>query len=284
LKIDVDPGSMFDMQIKRIHEYKRQLLNVLRLIARYNRIRNGIDTDLLPRTVIFAGKAAPSYFMAKRVIKLIHSVASVIRADPVTRDFLNVVCIPNYNVSTAEDLIPAADLSEQLSTAGTEASGTGNMKLALNGALTIGTRDGANIEIGEAVGEENIFFFGLSSEEVAELGVNGAYDPLACYHRDAELREVLDMLRDGYFSPGEPDLFRCLFDSLTASGDQYKVLADFSAFMECQEKVDAAYRDAGEWTRKAIVNVAMMGRFSCDRMVREYAEDIWKVKPLGSSK
>ena len=284
LKIEVDPDSMFDMQIKRIHEYKRQLLNVLGLIARYNRIRNGGGADMVPRTVIFAGKAAPSYFMAKRVIKLIHSVASVIRADPAARELLNVVFIPNYNVSAAEDLIPAADLSEQLSTAGTEASGTGNMKLALNGALTIGTRDGANIEIGEAVGEENIFFFGLSSEEVARMNAEGGYDAMACYQQNQELREALEMLRDGYFSPEEPDRFRCLFDSLTSWGDQYKLLADFPAFMECQERVDALYRDSAEWTRKAIINVAMMGRFSCDRMVREYAEDIWKVKPLGSSK
>jgi starch phosphorylase len=281
-KIEVDPDSMFDMQIKRIHEYKRQLLNVLGVIARYNRIRNGSGTDMVPRTIIFAGKAAPSYFIAKRVIKLINSVASVLRADPAVRCLLNVVFIPNYNVSTAEDLIPAADLSEQLSTAGTEASGTGNMKLALNGALTIGTRDGANIEIGEAVGEENMFFFGLTSEQVARLNSEGTYDPMVYYHQYPELREALDMLRDGYFSPDEPDRFRCLFDSLTAWGDQYRVLADFPAFMECQERVETVYRDPSEWTRRAIINVAMMGRFSCDRMVREYAEDIWKAKPLGS--
>ena len=295
LKVEVDPSSLFDLQIKRIHEYKRQLLNILAVIARYNRIRTGRHSGMVPRTVILAGKAAPSYFMAKRLIKLTHAVASTIAADPVARDLVRLVFVPNYDVSTAEDLIPAADLSEQISTAGTAASGTGNMKLALNGALTIGTRDGANIEIGEAVGEENIFFFGLDAAEAARLRREGSYDPWAYYNQQPELREALDMLRNGHFSPDEPRQprrnfrdfrrrFRCVFDSVTDGGDHYMVLADFAAYLECQERVDLTYRNQAEWTRMAIVNVARMGRFSCDRMVREYAEDIWNVKPLGSGK
>lgn len=282
LRIAVDPSSLFDVQIKRVHEYKRQLLNALGLIAWLNRIRDQTAENRVPRTVIFAGKAAPSYFLAKRVIKLIHSVASVVDADPVARQFLKVVFIPNYDVSTAEEVIPAAELSQQISTAGTEASGTGNMKLALNGALTIGTRDGANIEIGDAVGEENIFFFGLTSDEVQRLQTEGGYSPWAYYHDQPELQRALDMVRDGYFSPDEPDRFRCIFDSLTDGGDSFMVMADFASYLECQAKVDDAYRNRTEWTRSAIINVARMGPFSCDRMVREYAEDIWQAKPLGS--
>jgi starch phosphorylase len=284
LKVGVDPSSMFDLQIKRIHEYKRQLLNVLGLITYYNRIRTHGNCDMVPRTVIFAGKAAPAYTMAKLMIKLINDVAAVINADPVVGELLKVAFVPNYDVSTAEDLIPAAELSQQISTAGTEASGTGNMKLALNGALTIGTRDGANIEIGEAVGEDNIFFFGLDIEEVARMRREGGYDPWACYHEQPELKEALDLLRNGHFSPDDPDRFRCVFDSLTNGGDTYMVLADFSSYMECQAKVDALYRDPVEWTRRAIRNIAKMGGFSCDRMVHEYADDIWNVKPLGSRK
>jgi starch phosphorylase len=284
LGVGIRSDSLFDVQIKRIHEYKRQLLNVLRLIVRYNQIRARGDSDSLPRTVIFAGKAAPSYSMAKLIIKLINAVASVINTDPVVGRSLKVVFIPNYDVSTAEDVIPAADLSEQLSTAGTEASGTGNMKLALNGALTIGTRDGANVEIGEAVGEENIFFFGLGLEEVTRLRSEGGRDPWACYHEQPELREALDMLRDGYFSPEEPGRFRCIFESLTAGGDPYLVLTDFASYMKTQTQVGVGYRDATAWTRSAIVNVSRMGRFSCDRTMREYADEIWNVQPLGSRK
>jgi starch phosphorylase len=284
LRIEVDPSSIYDLQVKRIHEYKRQLLNILGLITRYNRIRSQGGSDMVPRTVIFAGKAAPSYFMAKRVIKLVNDVASVINSDPATAGLLRVVFIPNYDISTAEDLIPAADLSEQISTAGTEASGTGNMKLALNGALTIGTRDGANVEIGEAVGEENIFFFGLTKDEVARLRAEGGYDPWACYHEQQGLRESLDMVRDGHFSTEDRDRYRCIFDALTSGGDPYMVLGDFAAYMDCQQRVETLYRDPTEWTRRAIINIAKMGRFSCDRMVSEYAEDIWKLKPAGSSK
>jgi len=284
IALEIDPASLFDVQIKRIHEYKRQLLNALGLIVWYNRIRSQGGADMVPRTVIFAGKAAPSYFMAKRIIKLINSVASVINADPVAGRLLKVLFIPNYDVSTAEVVIPAAELSQQISTAGTEASGTGNMKLALNGALTIGTRDGANIEIGEAVGEENVFFFGLDSDEVRRLRAEGRYSPWAYYHEQPELRGALEMLRNGYFSPDEPDRFRCIFDSLTDGGDPFMILADFAAYLECQARVDAVYRDPADWTRRCIVNVAKMGRFSCDRMVREYSEDVWRTKPLGSGR
>jgi starch phosphorylase len=281
LGVTIDPRSMFDMQIKRIHEYKRQTLNVLQLIARYNRIRDGGGADLVPHTAIFGGKAAPGYFIAKRIIKLITSVASVIEADPLARELLKVVFIPNYNVTWAEQLIPAADLSQQLSTAGTEASGTGNMKLALNGALTIGTRDGANIEIGKEVGENNIFFFGLRTDEVAQLRHEGGYDPWGIYHEQPELQRALDMLRDGYFCPNERDLFAPIFDSLTGGGDHYFVLADYAAYKERLDEVDAVYRNPADWNRRAITNVAKIGRFSCDRMVREYAEDVWNVEPLG---
>jgi len=280
LGVAIDARSMFQMQIKRIHEYKRQTLSVLQLIARYNRIRDGGGSDLVPHTVIFGGKAAPGYFIAKRVIKLITSVASVIEADPLARELLKVVFIPNYNVTWAENLIPAAEVSQQLSTAGTEASGTGNMKLALNGALTIGTRDGANIEIGKEVGENNIFFFGLRTDEVAQLRREGGYDPWDVYREQPELQRALDMLRDGYFSPDERDLFAPIFDSLTEGGDHYFVLADFAAYIERLDEMDAVYRDPADWNRRAITNVAKIGRFSCDRMVREYAEDVWNVEPL----
>jgi len=284
LGVEIDPLSIFDMQIKRIHEYKRQLLNILQVIARFNRIRAGGGSDLVPHTVIFGGKAAPGYFMAKRIIKLITSVGSVIDAEPQVAGLLKVVFVPNYNVSWAESLIPAADLSQQLSTAGTEASGTGNMKLALNGALTIGTRDGANVEIGQEVGEDNIFFFGMGLDEVAQLRDEGGYDPWAIYHEQPELRQALDMMRDGYFSHDEPELFRPIFDSLTAGGDHFLVLADFAAYLQRLDEVDAVYRDPTEWTRRAIVNVAKMGSFASDRMVREYADEIWRVKPLDGRK
>ncbi len=281
LDVVVDPSSLFDVQVKRIHEYKRQLLNVFHVIARYNRIRDGDVAGLQPRTVVFAGKAAPGYVMAKLVIKLINDVAAVVNADPQVGDLLKVVFIPNYDVSTAEVIIPAVELSEQISTAGTEASGTGNMKMALNGALTIGTRDGANIEIGRAVGEENIFFFGLDAGEVTAWRDND-YDPWACYHGDEVLRRAFDMVRDGYFAPDEPDRFHRLTESITEGGDRYMVMADFPAFLACQQRVDAEYADAAAWTRKAIINMARMGPFSSDRTIREYADDIWGVVPLAS--
>jgi starch phosphorylase len=276
---EVFPDSLFDVQVKRIHEYKRQLLNVLHVITLYNRIRNNSGEERVPRTVIFSGKAAPGYAMAKLVIKLINDVAEIVNHDPAVRGLLRVVFVPNYDVTTASDIIPAADLSEQISTAGTEASGTGNMKLALNGALTIGTLDGANIEIREEVGEDNIFIFGLTAQEVAALRRDG-YNPWDYYHANGELRQALDMIGSGYFCPGECGRFRPIVDALTHGGDHFLLLADYASYVACQEQVDALYRDPRQWARKAILNVAGMGRFSSDRTIREYAEEIWKVKPV----
>jgi len=279
LRVEVNPDSLFDVQVKRIHEYKRQLLNVLHVITLYNRIRANPAGDHAPRTVIFGGKAAPGYQMAKRIIRLINDIADIVNHDPAVAGRLKVVFIPNYDVSTAQDIMPAADLSQQISTAGTEASGTGNMKLALNGALTIGTLDGANIEIRNEVGEENIFIFGLNAEEVAQLRAAG-YKPWDYYHGNAELRQVLDMIRDGYFSPDAGDRYRPLFDALTQEGDHYLLLADYASYIACQQEVEALYRDRDAWLRRAILNVANMGRFSSDRTIREYAETIWGVQPI----
>jgi starch phosphorylase len=279
LKIDISPDSLFDVQIKRIHEYKRQLLNVLHVVTLYNRIRHHPTADYVQRTVIFGGKAAPGYFMAKLIIKLINDIADVVNNDPLVAGHLKVVFIPNYDVSTAEEMIPAADLSEQISTAGTEASGTGNMKLALNGALTIGTLDGANIEIGNEVGEDNIFIFGLTAEEIAEMKANG-YQPLDFYHSNAELRTVLDMIGSGFFSPDEPDRFKPVIDTLLQHGDKYFLLADYASYIACQKKVEAAYQDQEQWIRKAILNVAHMGKFSSDRTILQYADQIWDAKPV----
>jgi starch phosphorylase len=279
LKMAVNPASLFDVQIKRIHEYKRQLLNVLHIITRYNRIREGRGEDIVPRTVIFGGKAAPGYAMAKLIIKLIHSVGDIVNNDPAVGNRLKVAFIPDYNVSNAEKIIPACDLSEQISTAGTEASGTGNMKLALNGALTIGTLDGANIEMKDEVGEDNIFIFGLNADGVAALRAKG-YDPWDIYNTNAELRQALDMIAGGYFSPDAPHRFRPVFEALTGYGDHFLLLADYASYIACQERVDALYRDPEEWSRHAILNVAGMGRFSSDRTIREYAETVWKVKAV----
>jgi starch phosphorylase len=275
----VAPGSLFDVQAKRIHEYKRQLLNVLHVVTRYNRIREGRAADMVPRTVIIGGKAAPGYVMAKLVIRLIHAVADVVNHDPRVGDLLKVVFLPNYNVSNAEKIVPACDLSEQISTAGTEASGTGNMKFALNGALTIGTLDGANIEIREEVGEENIFIFGLTAAEVARVRAEG-HNPWRYYNESAELRKALDMIASGYFSADEPHRFRPVFDSLTGGGDHFLLLADYESYVKTQDQVDALYRDQEEWARRAILNVAGMGKFSSDRAVAEYAEKVWNVKPV----
>lgn len=282
LRLTVNPASLFDVQVKRIHEYKRQLLNVLHIITRYNRIREGRAQGLVPRTVIFAGKAAPGYVMAKLIIKLIHSVADIVNHDPQIKNMLKVVFIPDYSVSNAEKIIPACDLSEQISTAGTEASGTGNMKLALNGALTIGTLDGANIEIREEVGEENIFIFGLDAAGVSGLRSKG-YKPWEFYNSNRELKQALDMIAGGYFSPEAPRLFRPIFDALIRQGDRFLLLADYASYIACQERVDALYRDPEEWSRKAILNVAGMGKFSGDRSVTEYAEKIWNVAPVKKS-
>jgi starch phosphorylase len=277
LEIDID--SLFDVQIKRIHEYKRQLLNLLHVVTLYRRICDAPHIDTVPRTVIFGGKAAPGYAMAKLIIKLINDVADIVNSDMRIKGRLKLIFVPNYGVSVAENLIPAADLSEQISTAGTEASGTGNMKLALNGALTIGTLDGANIEIGNEVGEDNIFIFGLTTGEVAALRASG-YRSADYYHANGELRQAIDMIASGYFSPEEPDRFKPIVDNLLAHGDHYLLLADYSSYVVCQKEVETAYRDQDQWTRKVILNVANMGKFSSDRTIGQYAEQIWNAKPV----
>jgi starch phosphorylase len=278
-KISVNVDSLFDVQIKRMHEYKRQLLNLLHVVTLYNRIRHNPDADYVPRTVIFGGKSAPGYMMAKLIIKLINDVGDIVNHDPLVRDRLKVVFVPNYNVSSAEIIIPAADLSEQISTAGTEASGTGNMKLALNGALTIGTLDGANVEIRDEVGDDNIFIFGLTTDEVAALRATG-YNPKDYYQANQELREVLDMIGSGFFSLGEPSRFKPIVDSLLEQGDHYLLLADYASYIACQQRVEEAYRNQKEWVKKAILNVANMGKFSSDRTILQYAQEIWDAKQV----
>ena len=275
--IRVSADSLFDCQTKRIHEYKRQLLNVLHVITRYNRIKSHPGLDIPPRTVIFSGKAAPSYFMAKLIIRLINAVGEIINNDPAVHDLLKVVFLANYNVSLAEVIFSAADLSEQISTAGTEASGTGNMKYALNGALTIGTLDGANIEIMEEVGRDNIFIFGMNAEQVDGLKRAG-YRPGDYYSHNQELRQALDMIADGSFSPGNPGQFKPIVDNLL-NNDFYLLLADYASYVACQDEVDQLYRHTGEWTRTSILNTAGMGKFSSDRTIAEYARDIWRIKP-----
>jgi starch phosphorylase len=265
---------MFDVQIKRIHEYKRQLLNVLHVVHRYQRIKAG-ELPAAPRTVIFGGKAASAYDMAKRVIHLISSVARTINEDPDARDHLRVFFVPNYRVSLAERLIPAADLSEQISTAGWEASGTGNMKFAMNGALTIGTLDGANIEIGEAVGDDNILIFGMNAAEVAETMQRG-YHPRAIYERDERVRAVLDGIAHGQFGAEEPGRFRPIVQSLL-DHDRFALLADFASYVETQARAEQTFRDVPRWTRMSLLNVARMGRFSSDATIRGYAKEIWGV-------
>lgn len=278
LGLTVSPDSLFDVQVKRIHEYKRQLLNVLHIITHYNRLRDGANAPVTPRTVIFSGKAAPGYWMAKRIIRLINDVGDIINNDPQINGLLKVVFIPNYDVTTATDIIPAADLSEQISTAGTEASGTGNMKLSLNGALTIGTLDGANVEIHNEVGEENIFIFGHTVEQLDEIRQKG-YRPRDYYESNNELKRVLDMIASGFFSPDEPDRYKAIVDSLL-DYDQYMLLADYGAYVAAQERVDALYQQPDEWYRKAILNVLQLGHFSSDRTIRQYAQDIWGIKSI----
>ncbi len=277
--ITLNPDALFDVQVKRIHEYKRQLLNVLHVISRYRAILANPDAQWVPRVVVFAGKAASAYHLAKLVIKLINDVARTVNNDPRIGDRLKVVFIPNYSVSLAEIIIPAADLSEQISTAGTEASGTGNMKFALNGALTIGTLDGANVEMREQVGADNIFIFGHTTPEVAEIRARG-YQPRSYYDDNADLRGVLDAIRDGVFSPEEPGRFQQIFDVLVNWGDHYLLLADYASYVATQGQVDALYRTADAWTRKAVLNVAGMGAFSSDRTIAEYADQIWHSKPV----
>jgi glycogen phosphorylase len=271
----VDPSALFDVQVKRMHEYKRQLLCALHVADLYLRLRDEPDLDVVPRVVLFGGKAAPTYWTAKLIIKLINCLAGVINNDPRISDKLKVVFLPDFRVSLAEWIYPGSDLSEQISTAGYEASGTGNMKFALNGALTIGTLDGANIEIAEAVGPENIFIFGLTADEVAARKRAG-YDPRSHFESNPRLQQVLDLLTSSEICPDEPDIFRPIVDSLLVH-DPYLHLADFQPYMDAQAEVDRAYRDQAGWTRRAILNVARCGYFSSDRSVREYASRIWKV-------
>lgn len=276
--ITVNPESLFDIQVKRIHEYKRQHLNVLHIITLYNRIKHNPDIDITPRTFIFGGKAAPGYQMAKLIIKLINSVADVVNYDSDVRDRLKVVFLPDYNVKFSQRVYPAADLSEQISTAGKEASGTGNMKFSMNGALTIGTLDGANIEIRGEVGGENFFLFGLTVGEVEALKARG-YNPWDYYHSNAQLQAVIDLIASGHFSHGDTNLFKPLLDSLLHQ-DQYMLFADYQSYVDCQERVSQVYRDRENWTRLSTLNVARMGKFSSDRAIREYCHDIWKVEPI----
>jgi starch phosphorylase len=273
----VNPASMFDSQIKRIHEYKRQLLNALRIVILYNRLRNNPDVEAMPRTFFFAGKAAPAYRLAKLIIKFINNLAGTIDGDPATRDRLKVLFLPDYNVSLAERLIPATDVSTQISTAGYEASGTSNMKFMMNGALTVGTRDGATIEMAEEAGEENFFLFGLTAEQV--VGSRGWYSPHWHYDHDPEIHAALDLIFSDHFSRNEPGVFAPLRDVLLTHGDYYMHLADLTSYLETDDRVVELYRDSEAWARKAILNVASSGKFSSDRTIVEYAADIWKVEP-----
>ncbi|MGK7915870.1 MAG: glycogen/starch/alpha-glucan phosphorylase [Prochloraceae cyanobacterium] len=278
LNLTVNTESIFDVQVKRIHEYKRQHLNVLHIISLYNRIKQNPNLDITPRTFIFGGKAAPGYFMAKLIIKLINSVGEVVNNDPDVRDRLKVAFLPDYNVTLGQRVYPAADLSEQISTAGKEASGTGNMKFSLNGALTIGTLDGANVEIREEVGAENFFLFGLTTEEVYELKAKG-YNPWDYYNSNADLKAVIDRISSGFFSHGDPNLFKPIVDNLLYD-DPYLLLADYQSYIDCQEKVSQAYKERDNWTRMSILNTARMSKFSSDRAIREYCQEIWNAQPV----
>ncbi len=276
--VKVSPISMFDVQIKRMHEYKRQQMNALHIISLYNKLKQNPELNIVPRTFIFAGKAAPGYFMAKLIIKLITSVGRVVNRDPAIRDQIKVIFYPNYNVTNAQPIYPASDLSEQISTAGFEASGTGNMKFALNGALTIGTLDGANVEIREEVGEDNFFLFGLKAHEVSELKASG-YNPRQYYEENDDLRAVIDLIGSGIFSSGDTDMFRPLIDNLL-NQDRFMVLADYQAYIDCQGEVSKAYQDQDKWVRMSILNSARMGKFSSDRAVKEYCDQIWNIDPV----
>jgi len=276
--ITVDPNSIFDIQVKRIHEYKRQHLNALHIITLYSRLKHDAHIDITPRTFIFGGKAAPGYAMAKLIIKLLNSIADVVNHDPVVKDRLKVVFIPDFNVKNAQHIYPAADLSEQISTAGKEASGTGNMKFAMNGALTIGTLDGANIEIREAVGAENFFLFGLTVEEVRSLKASG-YNPRDYYNSNLHLKEAIDLISSGLFSRGDRELFKPLVESLL-SRDEYLLFADYQSYVERQDEASRTFCDRDHWTRKSILNTARMGRFSSDRSIHEYSDLIWKAQPV----
>lgn len=278
LNLVIDPASLFDVQAKRIHEYKRQHLKVLHIVALYNRLKRDPNVEFAPRTFLFGGKAAPGYRMAKLIIKLINSVAEVINRDPDVAGRLKIAFVPDFNVKVAQSIYPAADLSEQISTAGFEASGTGNMKFSMNGALTIGTLDGANIEIREEVGAENFFLFGHTAEEVARIKAEG-YRPWELYQADPELRAAIDLIASGLFSHGDRELFRPLIDALMGQ-DAYLAFADFRAYVDAQDSVDRVWHDPERWTRMSILNVARMGKFSSDRAIAEYCRDIWRVTPL----
>ena len=277
-KIQVNPNSMFDIMVKRLHEYKRQHLKMLHIVTLYNRLKANPGLDIVPRTFIFGAKAAPGYFMAKRIIKVINAIGNVINNDPDINDRLKVAFISNFNVTVAQKIYPAADLSEQISMAGKEASGTGNMKFALNGALTIGTLDGANVEIREHVGEENFFLFGLTTEEVFATKERG-YDPMWYYHNNHELRQAIDQIASGYFTNGDQDVVKPVVNSMRYH-DEFLSFADYQAYIEAQDRVDEAYRDRERWTRMSILNVARCGFFSSDRTIKEYCDDIWKITPV----
>jgi glycogen phosphorylase len=277
--IEVDPNSLFDIQAKRIHEYKRQHLNALHIITLYNRIKANPDIDITPRTFLFGGKAAPGYYLAKLIIKLVNSIGDVVNRDPDVRDRLKVVWLEDFNVKFAQRVYPAADLSEQISTAGKEASGTGNMKFAMNGALTIGTLDGANVEIREEVGAENFFLFGLTTAEVYAKKAAG-YNPMDYYHSNPELKRVIDRIASGFFCGGDCDLFKPIVDNLLYH-DPYLLLADYQSYIDCQDQVSQSYRDLNNWNRMAILNVARMGKFSSDRSIRDYCQDVWHVESVG---
>ena len=274
----IDPVSLFDVQIKRIHEYKRQLLNILHVVFLYNKMLEHPEFPFVPRTILLGGKAAPGYYMAKLIINLANDVAHLVNNDPAMKDRLKVVFVPNYNVSVAEKLIPATDISQHISTAGTEASGTGNMKFILNGALILGTMDGANIEIAEEVGAENFFTFGLSSDEINSLAESG-YNPRVSYQNNPELREVLSMINTGYFNRDKPHLYNDLYNSLVFE-DKYMLLEDFASYVECQQRVMKTWADTEKWTKMSILNTAASGKFSSDRTIAEYAKDIWELEPV----
>jgi starch phosphorylase len=276
--VELNPEWMFDVQVKRIHEYKRQHLNVLHIVALYHRLKQNPGLSIPPRAFIFGGKAAPGYFMAKRIIKLINAVGETVNADPDVNRFLQVAFVPNFNVQNAHLIYPAADLSEQISTAGKEASGTGNMKFMINGALTIGTLDGANVEIREEVGPENFFLFGLTEQEVTDLKAKG-YRPADYIDGNDELRSVLDLIGGGTFSHGDTEVFRPLVENLRYD-DPFLVLADYASYVDCQDQVSAAWQDRDAWTKMSILNTARSGKFSSDRAITEYCDDIWKVWPL----
>jgi starch phosphorylase len=278
LDIDLSVNALFDVQVKRIHEYKRQLLNVLHVVHLYDRIKRGDTENWTNRCVLIGGKAAPGYFMAKRIIKFINNVGNVVNNDPDVGDKLKLVFLPNYRVSAMERICPGADLSEQISTAGKEASGTGNMKFMMNGAITIGTLDGANIEIREEVGDDNFFLFGLTEEQVEELRHH--YDPVSMIHQDEDLQRVMNLLECGHFNQFEPNIFDCIINSIKSPQDPWMTIADFRSFVNAQKRVESAYQDKDRWTRMSILNTACSGKFSTDRTIAEYNNEIWKLTPI----